>query len=136
MKNEYKTKARGLTLDYLKNNADKRFTAGEIFEYIKTEDEGVNRTTIYRNLDRMCEQGSLMKYKEPNQDAWFYQYSDSHQHCNEHMHAQCSECGKIFHLESEFVEDFEKNLQSVYGLNLSADKTIIIGRCDDCKDKQ
>ena len=130
MKNEYKTKARGLILDYLKNNADKRFTAGEIFEYIKTEDEGVNRTTIYRNLDRMCEQGSLMKYKEPNQDAWFYQYSDSHQHCNEHMHAQCSECGKIFHLESEFVEDFEKNLQSVYGLNLSADKTIIIGRCD------
>ena len=35
MKNEYKTKARGLILDYLKNNADKRFTAGEIFEYIK-----------------------------------------------------------------------------------------------------
>ncbi|MBO6166313.1 MAG: transcriptional repressor [Eubacterium sp.] len=135
MKNEYKTKARGLIIEYLKKNADKRFTAGEIYDYIKTEAEGVNRTTIYRNLDRLCEQGNLMKYKEPNQDAWFYQYSQEHQHCNEHMHAQCSECGKIFHLESEFVEDFEKNLQTVYGLNLSADKTIIIGKCDDCKDK-
>jgi Fe2+ or Zn2+ uptake regulation protein len=51
------------------------------------------------------------------------------------MHAQCSECGRIFHLESDFVEDFEKKLQDSYGLNVSASKTIIIGVCDDCNKK-
>ena len=132
MKNTYKTKARESIVSYLKNNPDKRFTAREIFDYVKDEAEGVNRTTVYRNLDRLCEQGDLTKFKEPNQDAWFFQYSVEHKHCNSHMHAQCSECGKIFHLEKPFVDDFESKLRDTYGLDVNASKTVIIGVCEDC----
>ncbi len=132
---EYKTKARTLLVEYLKSNPDKRFTARDIYEEILKNFPTVNRTTIYRNLDRLCEQGILVRYREPNQDSWFYQYSSGHQHCNEHMHAQCTECGKIFHLENQFVDDFEEKLHSVYGLDISEEKTIIIGKCDQCSSK-
>ena len=135
MKNAYKTKARELIISYLKENCDRRFTAREIFDYVTENAEGVNRTTIYRNLDRMCEQGDLTKFKEPNQDAWYFQYSSEHTHCNSHMHAQCSECGKIFHLENSFVDDFENRVRDAYGLDVNASKTIIIGVCDDCNKK-
>lgn len=135
MKITYKTKAREIIISYLKANSNKRFTAREIYDYVTSNADGINRTTIYRNLDRLCEQGDLAKFKEPNQDAWYFQYSEEHKHCNSHMHAQCSECGRIFHLESDFVEDFEKKLQDSYGLNVSASKTIIIGVCDDCNKK-
>ena len=135
MKITYKTKAREIIISYLKDNSNKRFTAREIYDYVTANADGINRTTIYRNLDRLCEQGDLTKFKEPNQDAWYFQYSEEHKHCNSHMHAQCSECGRIFHLESDFVEDFEKKLQDSYGLNVSASKTIIIGVCDDCNKK-
>ncbi|MBO4809096.1 MAG: transcriptional repressor [Lachnospiraceae bacterium] len=135
MKNAYKTKARELIISYLKENCDRRFTAREIFDYVTENAEGVNRTTIYRNLDRMCEQGDLTKFKEPNQDAWYFQYSSEHKHCNSHMHAQCSECGKIFHLENSFVDDFENRVRDAYGLDVNASKTIIIGVCDDCNKK-
>lgn len=133
MKNTYKTRAREYIIAYLKDNSDKRFTAREIFNYIKESCDEVNRTTIYRNLDRLCEQGELLRFKEPNQDAWYYQYSKEHKHCDKHIHAQCSECGKIFHLENPFVDEFEEKLHSVYGLDINASKTIIIGKCDKCR---
>ncbi len=133
MKNVYKTKARECIISYLKEHSEQRFTAREIYDYLREKIDGINRTTIYRNLDRLCENGELIKYKESNQDSWFYQYSETHQHCDRHMHAQCSECGKIFHLENNFVEEFEEKLHSVYGLNINTSKTMIIGKCDDCK---
>jgi Fe2+ or Zn2+ uptake regulation protein len=135
MKAEYKTKARQVLIDFLKGNPNNRFSAREIYDHIKKDAETLNRTTVYRNLDRLCEQGVLVRYKEPNQDAWYYQYSEDHQHCNEHMHAQCSECGKIFHLENEFVDEFEKNIESVFGISINSEKSIIIGKCKDCSDK-
>lgn len=132
MKGTYKTKAREYIVAYLKDNVEKRFTAREIYDYLKQEIDGVNRTTIYRNLDRMCENGEILRYKEPNQDSWYYQYSSEHKHCNAHMHAQCSECGKIYHLESAFVDEFKNKLLKIYGLELNVTKTIIIGKCREC----
>lgn len=128
----YKTKARESIVAYLQVNSEKRFTAREIYDFIKNEVEGVNRTTIYRNLDKLCEQGDLVKFKEPNQDAWFYQFSSGNSHCDKHMHAQCSQCGKIFHLEDDFVNEFEEKLQALYGLDINESKSIIIARCEDC----
>ncbi|MCR4990544.1 MAG: transcriptional repressor [Lachnospiraceae bacterium] len=132
MKNTYKTKAREEIIAFLKDNPDKRFTAKEIFSAVSGKSGNINKTTVYRNLDRFCEEGDLMKIKEPNQDSWYYQYSSDHDHCDEHMHAQCNTCGKIYHLEKSFADEFEKNLFNEYGLKINHSKTVIIGKCDEC----
>lgn len=128
----YKTKVRTLIINYLKLNSDRRFTAREIYDSIKDQAGSLNQTTIYRNMDRLCEEGELVRYKEPNRNAWYYQYSDEHKHCNRHMHAQCSTCGKIFHLEKPFVDEFTDRIRTMYGLDVSPSDTIIIGQCEDC----
>uniref|UniRef100_I5ARX8 Fe2+/Zn2+ uptake regulation protein n=1 Tax=Eubacterium cellulosolvens (strain ATCC 43171 / JCM 9499 / 6) TaxID=633697 RepID=I5ARX8_EUBC6 len=128
----YKTKVRTLIISYLKSNSDRRFTAREIYDSIKDQAGSLNQTTIYRNMDRLCEEGELVRYKEPNRNAWYYQYSDEHKHCNRHMHAQCSTCGKIFHLEKPFVDEFTDRIRTMYGLDVSPSDTIIIGQCEDC----
>nr|MCR5271745.1 transcriptional repressor [Lachnospiraceae bacterium] len=107
----------------------------EIYKHLSGDGCEINRTTVYRNLDRLCEQGKLVRFKEPNQDAWYYQYSKAHENCDRHMHAQCSECGKVFHLENEFVDEFEEKMHFIYGLDVDVSKTMIIGKCDDCKKK-
>ena len=121
-------------MEFLKQNSDKRFTAAEVFENVNKSPNSINLTTVYRNLDRLCEQGELVKFQEPSHDAWYYQYSDKHKHCDLHMHAKCSECGKIYHLESDFVEEFEERVNSVYGIDIDTSKTIIVGRCKDCQE--
>ncbi len=128
----YRTKAREAIIEYLKSNSDKRFTAKEIFDELKKDIDGLNRTTIYRNLERLCVQGELLRFKEPNQDSWYYQYTEGSEHCDKHMHAQCSQCGKIFHLEDEFVNEFENKLNAIYGLNIDSSQSIIIAKCKDC----
>jgi Fe2+ or Zn2+ uptake regulation protein len=128
----YKTKVRALIVNYLKENRDRRFTAREIYDSIKDEAGSLNQTTIYRNMDRLCEEGKLVRYKEPNQNAWYYQFSEENRNCHRHMHAQCSSCGRIFHLEKPFVDDFTERIRDLYGLDVSPSRTIIIGRCSAC----
>lgn len=133
MKNEYKTKTRNLIIEYLEKNADKRFTARDVYLAINTNNGEIDRSTVYRNLERLFNDGLLVKYKETDSTATCYQYSSEHSQCHSHMHGKCSGCGKIFHLEEKFVEEFEEKMQSVYGLGIDSSQTVIVGKCEDCK---
>ena len=55
MKGAYKTKAREEIISFLKEHTEQRFTAKEILEAIAKQADGINKTTVYRNLDRLCE---------------------------------------------------------------------------------
>lgn len=133
MKNTYKTKAREVIILFLKDHAEQRLTAREIYDAVCNDDVEVNRTTVYRNLDRLCETGELLRFKEPNQDAWCYQYSEDHEHCTEHMHARCTVCGKIFHLDKSFVKTFSDKMLDEYGVYIDTSQTVILGKCSRCR---
>ncbi len=135
MKGTYKTKAREEIMAYLKEHTEQRSTAKEIYEAVSKRTEGINRTTVYRNLDRLCETGEILKFKEANSDAWYYQFSLEHDHCDEHMHAQCSICGRIFHLDAPFVNTFGVKVMAEYGLSIDPSQTIIVGKCSACRHK-
>lgn len=133
MKAEYKTKVRTVLFEFLQENPDRGFTAIDLLTYLQLNIEGVNKTTVYRNLDRLCEQGIIYKYRELEHEGWFYQYSAEHTHCNAHMHGKCSKCGKLFHIEDNFINEFEENVMRTYGLKIDFGKTLIIGVCQGCR---
>ena len=132
MKAEYRTKARAALLEFLQENSDRGFSAIDLLTYLQLNIEGVNKTTVYRNLDRLCEQGVIYKYREPDHDGWFYQYSKEHTQCNMHMHGKCSQCGKLFHIEDDFVIDFKNLIKKNYGLQVDLGKTLVVGVCAAC----
>ncbi|MCR4617620.1 MAG: transcriptional repressor [Lachnospiraceae bacterium] len=133
MKAEYRTKSRYAIIEYLRENSDKRFTAKDIADALSADGSDINRSTIYRNLERLCLEGKLVRYKESDINATCYQYSEGHEACNRHIHAQCSCCGKIYHLNNELFKSAEKKLISDYGLYIDYGKTVIIGLCEECK---
>ena len=132
MKAEYRTKARAALLEFLQENSDRGFSAIDLLTYLQLNIEGVNKTTVYRNLDRLCEQGVIYKYREPDHDGWFYQYSKEHTQCNMHMHGKCSKCGKLIHIEDDFVIDFKNLIKKNYGLQVDLGKTLVVGVCAAC----
>ena len=132
MKTEYKTKARTAVLSFLQENHDRGFSAIDLLSYLQLNIEGINKTTVYRNLERLCEQGVIYKYREPDHEGWFYQYSPEHAHCDHHMHGKCSACGRLFHMEDDFVRTFEEQVEKTYGLHVDLGKTLLVGLCDDC----
>ncbi len=133
MKTEYKTKSRNKIIEYLKKNADTRFTARDIYNAINEEGDELDRSTVYRNLERLYKEGRLVKYKEADVNASCYQYSEEHGSCHEHTHAQCSSCGKIFHIDNDVLEETAEKMKSEYGIDIDYGKTVLIGVCKDCK---
>ncbi|MCR4897024.1 MAG: transcriptional repressor [Lachnospiraceae bacterium] len=134
-KSEYKTRPRNAIIKYLQDHPDTRFTARDILEGIGGAGAEADRSTIYRNLERLCQEGVLVKYKETDVNATCYQYSGEHGSCHDHMHGQCAECGRIFHLENGILADAAEKMESEYGLAIDYGKTVIIGLCRDCRKK-
>ena len=134
MKGEYKTKPRNLIMDYLKKNPDTRFTARDILNAVNSGGEELDRSTVYRNLERLCKEGHLVRYKETDVNATCYQYSEEHGSCHDHTHAQCSSCGKVFHMDNEVLEEAAAKMRAEYGIDIDYARTLIIDVCNDCKD--
>ena len=133
LKKEYRTKFKDDIMEYLRTNKDVRFCASDVFEYMSGNGVTINLTTVYRNLDKMTENGILLKSKNPTDECCYYQYTEPNSHCKEHLHVQCKMCGKIIHLEGTFMKEFNDYIVSEHGFALDFKDSMIIGICKDCK---
>lgn len=131
----YHTKTKDLILEYIQANKVRRFSAGEIYYYLKGMGKDVNLTTIYRNLDRLEEENLLMKYKTAKNDSATYQYVEPYGTCHEHLHLQCRNCGKIIHLEGPLMEEIQKYLHQNHSFQLECPGSVLVGLCGECKKK-
>jgi Fe2+ or Zn2+ uptake regulation protein len=56
-----------------------------------------------------------------------FQYIEDGHHCEEHLHLQCIKCGRIFHLECEFMDEIAAHIQSEHGFFIECKRSIIYG---------
>lgn len=131
----YNSKGKNDILEFLKAHTHKRLTAAEILDGLISHGKSINRSTIYRNLEKLTESGDLLCFRENDSESAYYQYSGDHKECNSHLHLQCNSCGKIFHLEEDtFIDAFKEKLNDTYGVEIDDAKTMLVGKCKDCKE--
>ena len=65
----YATASRKKILDFLKENKNRTLTVLDIDAYLKECDNEVNLTTIYRYLDKLEKEGTVMKYVAERQSG-------------------------------------------------------------------
>ena len=94
----YATASRRKILEYLKKSNDHTVTAADVDEYLKSHDSEVNITTIYRYLDKLAKDGTVIKYVAEKGCQAAYQYVEPGRGCEQHLHLKCVKCGKIIHL--------------------------------------
>ena len=82
MAKEYNSKGKNEVIAYLKAHNEHRLTVAEILDGLKEEGISINRSTIYRNLDRLVESGDILAFKGKDNESAFYQYSGEHKECN------------------------------------------------------
>lgn len=114
---------------------EKSFTAGELSEYLKKNDVLVNKTTIYRNLDKMTEKGLLIKHKSVVSDGYIYQTVEDENHCEEHIHFQCCKCGSVVHLDDKRTSEYLKSISSELGLEIDLHLSSLNGICQKCRNQ-
>jgi len=124
---EYKTKQRDLILGLF--NSGSYLTADDIFEKLKSS--GVNKSTIYRNLEKLTVDSRIIRELSKDGSKAIYKINPA-AHCNGHLHLKCAVCGKVMHLTDEDSTKLEKIIGNNYAFSLDDKATVITGICDVC----
>lgn len=130
---DYKTKTGEAIEQFLDTKKDIGFSVAEVHEYLNDKGTTSNITTIYRKLDQLVNKNKLIKYKSPNTDSYLYRVPEQNGRCHEHLHLQCSKCGKIIHLNDEFSAELIALFEKEYQFKLELDSSSLSGICADCK---
>ncbi len=132
---EYHTKNKDLIKEYMTLHGEERFCANEIYQYLLDCGKKTNLTTVYRNLDKMTQAGELAKVKHPSDDSTYYQVVDSKRHCQDHLHLRCLKCGKVVHLEDDYMQEFYAYVEKQTGFTLECMASQLNGMCKGCMER-
>lgn len=133
LQKSYHTRTADIIADFIQAKAEHSFTAAELSDFLKNHGLEVNKTTIYRNLDKLTESGRLLKQKSQISDGFIYQDASATADCHEHIHFQCSKCGTVFHLSDEKTADYLKSISETLGLEIDTASSSLNGLCPKCR---
>lgn len=120
----------------LEENCDKSFTIDEIVDLLKSRNEFVGRSTIYRYIENLCQSGQVRRFVQEGRKSATYQYMENHEQCENHMHLKCLTCGKIVHLGCDFMSEVCGHISKYHKFEVDNSKTVILGLCADCLEKE
>ena len=126
MRNHRNTIQRSLVYEAvhrLQNHA----TAEEIYDEIVKEHPTISRGTVYRNLNRLAEEGEIRRMEIPGGPDRF-----DHR-CHGHYHARGLKCGRVFDVEIAYLPDLPKAVTDAHGFSISGHDIIFTGICPDCQ---
>ena len=130
----YKTPGRQRLLEFLENHPDRQFTADELCDELDSVTDGENKTrksTLYRHLSELCEDGTVRKYRSDTQSAYVYQYVGRGD-CARHFHLKCVTCGDLVHLECTVSEELLSHISAHHGFEVDSGRSILYGLCRAC----
>ncbi|MBE6631227.1 MAG: transcriptional repressor [Ruminococcaceae bacterium] len=130
----YKTKQREAIESYLGQNRYRHATVSEIYEYLRHKGIGIGLSTVYRQLDRMCEEGLLHRYYIDDGTLACYQLKEECPDCrDDHYHLKCTECGKLLHMECHEMHGVAEHIEAEHDFILDREKTVFYGLCKECR---
>lgn len=128
---DYKTGPRRRLLSFLEQNLDEPLSAEQIAERITAEGGEISLSAIYRNLERLEQDGLVRRSASGDGRKAVYQYTGGE--CADHLHMQCVGCGHVIHLDHETTEALCSAARSCGDFSIDERKTVLYGRCKDCK---
>ena len=130
----YNTKQKAAIIKCVEDMNGKHFTVDSVCKQLSQSGEVVGRTTVYRCLEKLTEEGALRKYTAAAGESACYQLVNGH-HCHEHFHLKCEKCGSLIHMECDELESIAEHIKSHHGFCLNPLKTVIYGVCEVCAEK-
>lgn len=104
-------------------------TADAVYETVVKKHPSISKGTVYRNLNRLSENGLLRRIQLPNNADRFD--LDVKKHC----HIICTECGRFDDLNEQYLNDVIKAVEQQTGYELDPHGLVFSGICPDCRKK-
>lgn len=136
-KRKYKTKQMTQLFSYLESTRGKHVTVNDICRHFKDEGVSVGTTTVYRNLERLAEQGLVAKYTVDGTSGACFEYIGESKAPDAAAcyHCKCESCGKLIHLQCGEVDSLILHLRDHHNFEMDSVRTVFYGICSDCREK-
>lgn len=134
---KYKTRQRDAIEAYLRTIMGRHFTAADVYEHFRHTDNPIGETTVYRQLDKMVNEGLIKKYFIDEMTSACFEYvdpDDEHDEETPHYHCKCMKCGRLFHVECEEIHALGDHVYREHHFRIDPVRTIFYGVCGDCDD--
>ena len=92
--------------------------------------------TVYRQLERMVDEGLIAKYNIDVNTPACFEYLGSHLGEETCYHCKCCVCGKLIHMHCDELPELQKHVLEHHGFSIDPVRTIFYGVCSDCAEKK
>ncbi|MCR4709313.1 MAG: transcriptional repressor [Clostridiales bacterium] len=132
-KGKYKTKQRENIIEYLKTVPEEHVTVSDVYEYFREKGKSMGQTTVYRQLERLVDEGLVNKYNLDPSSPSCFEYMDPDSHAARVcFHLKCEKCGKLIHLHCEEMDEMLGHMKTEHGFVMDPKRTVIYGICENC----
>ncbi len=99
-------------------------TSEKLIEYINSNYENISLATIYRNLNKLLDEGQIRKLRLGQEEIYETVKEN-------HYHFKCQKCGMIYDIPLNMIE--LPSIEYVDGNEVIATDIMMIGNCKNCK---
>lgn len=129
----YNTKQKEQITALLRSANGVHLTADDIVSKLSESGISVGKSTVYRQLEKLIEQGIVRRFFVEEGVSACYQFVGENAGCTEHYHLKCSVCGKLLHVECEYLDKVASHIFEHHGFVISNEKTVLYGVCENCR---
>jgi Fur family ferric uptake transcriptional regulator len=137
-KKHYNTAGRTRLAQHLKNvAAEPPKSAEELYSGLLSScrNAGVaapGRSSVYRMLSEMYDEGEVAKLPAKDGDGFVYQYVGNAHRCHTHFHLHCTVCGRVTHLECKCGDAIAEALSASHQFSVDRGRSVLYGLCAAC----
>lgn len=134
MRGEYNTRQKREILSFLQQHDLEPYSVDDLVFEMQEQGEKIGRTTVYRHLESLTEQGRVHKYQNA-QGVTRYQHVENADACASHFHMMCKSCGRLYHVSCRLMSDLSDHIFTDHNFKLDTRETMLVGVCSRCDAK-
>lgn len=129
------TSQRLMVLNILSAHGDGHLTVEEIYDLAKEESPEIGLATIYRTVQVLLELHVIEKVTFDDGFARYELNGEETGSGHRHHHAICTQCGKVYSLETDLLDTLEKQVFESLGFEVTDHEVKLYGLCSACRRK-
>ena len=137
MASTYKTEGKTRLITFFSQHPDTHYTVdelraalAEVYPQAYRGDKG-GKSSLYRQLALLLEEGTVRKFRDDTRAAYVYQYVACGA-CSHHFHLKCLSCGKLEHLDCVISDQLLAHISADHKFCIDRGRSILYGLCADC----
>lgn len=129
------TSQRLMVLNILSAHGDEHLAVEEIYDLAKEESPEIGLATIYRTVQVLLELHVIEKVTFDDGFARYELNGEETGSGHRHHHAICTQCGKVYSLETDLLDTLEKQVFESLGFEVTDHEVKLYGLCSACRRK-